>query len=226
MPMGGNFGDLDNDGYLDIYLGTGNPSYASIVPNVMLRNKDGKSFVDITASSGTGELHKGHGVAFADLDNDGDLDILTSIGGAVPGDSHTFRLFENPGNGNDWIVLRLVGVKANRSAIGARIKVTVRNEGRTTRAIYRTVGSQSSFGGSPLRQHIGLGKSAQILKIEIWWPGTPQPQTFTNVDKNQFLEIKEFASEYTKLNYTPYLLGGPKPANSLHPKAALKSNQE
>jgi tetratricopeptide (TPR) repeat protein len=209
MPMGGNFGDVDNDGYPDIYLGTGSPSYGSLLPNVLLRNKEGKSFVDITASSGTGELHKGHGVAMADLDNDGDLDILASIGGAVPGDSHAFRLFENPGNGNDWIVLRLVGVKANRSAIGARIKVTVKNEGKGTRAIYSTVGSQSSFGGSPLRQHIGLGKSAQIQQIEIRWPGNPAPQTFSKVSKNQFIEIKEFATEYTKLDYRPYRLGGP-----------------
>jgi tetratricopeptide (TPR) repeat protein len=208
MPMGGNFGDLDNDGYPDIYLGTGSPSYVSLVPNVLLHNKEGKSFVDITASSGTGELHKGHGVAMADLDNDGNLDILTSIGGAVPGDSHVFRLFENPGNGNDWIVLRLVGVKANRSAIGARIKVTVQNEGQGTRDIYSTVGSQSSFGGSPLRQHIGLGKSAQIRRIEIRWPGNPAPQVFSNVSKDQFIEIKEFATEYTKLNYRPVRLGG------------------
>jgi tetratricopeptide (TPR) repeat protein len=210
MPMGGNFGDLDNDGYPDIYLGTGSPSYGSLLPNVMLHNKEGKSFVDITASSGTGELHKGHGVAMADLDNDGDLDILASIGGAVPGDSHTFRLFKNPGNGNDWIVLRLVGVKANRCAIGARIKVTVSNEGKGTRAIYSTVGSQSSFGGSPLRQHIGLGKSAQIQQIEIRWPGNPAPQAFSKVGKNQFIEIKEFAKEYTKLDYRPYRLGGSK----------------
>src|ERR1700691_4856424 len=154
MPMGGNFGDVDNDGYPDIYLGTGSASYGSLLPNVLLRNKEGKSFVDVTASSGTGELHKGHGVAMGDLDNDGDLDILASIGGAVPGDSHAFRLFENPGNGNDWIVLRLVGVKAKRSAIGARIKETAKNQGKEAPANYATVGSQSSFGGSPLRQHI------------------------------------------------------------------------
>ena len=158
MPMGANFGDVDNDGYLDIYLGTGNPSYASVVPNVLLRNREGKSFVDITASSGTGELHKGHGVAFADIDNDGDEDIITSMGGVTPGDRHAFRLFENPGNGNDWISLRLVGTKANRAAIGAGIKVAVKNAGAGTRSIYRTVGSGGSFGASPLQQHIGLGK--------------------------------------------------------------------
>ena len=210
MTMGANFGDVDNDGYPDMYLGTGNPSYASLLPNVLLRNKDGKSFVDVTASSGTGELHKGHGVAFADIDNDGDEDIITSIGGAIPGDRHAFRLFENPGNGNDWISLKLVGVKANRSAIGARIKVTVKNQAGAARSIYRTVGSGGSFGGSPLQQHIGLGKSAQIVNIEILWPGSRTPQTFSNVGKNQFLEIKEFATEYTKLERPRFRLGGVK----------------
>jgi cytochrome oxidase Cu insertion factor (SCO1/SenC/PrrC family) len=107
MPMGANFGDIDNDGFLDIYLGTENPSFGSLVPNVLLHNKDGKSFVDVTASSGTGELHKGHATAFADIDNDGDEDIVAEIGGAVLGDSHALRLFENPGTGNDWISLKL-----------------------------------------------------------------------------------------------------------------------
>jgi ASPIC and UnbV/FG-GAP-like repeat/PPIC-type PPIASE domain len=210
MPMGANFGDVNNDGYPDIYLGTGSPSYASLVPNVLLLNKEGKSFVDVTASSGTGELHKGHGVTFADIDNDGDEDLITSIGGAVPGDSHAFRLFENPGNGNDWVNLKLVGVKANRAAIGARIKVTVKNDG-AARSIYRTVNSGGSFGSSPLQQHIGLGKAAQIVSIEILWPGGGRtPQTFSNVGKNQFLEIKEFAKEYTKLERTPVRLGGAK----------------
>ncbi len=208
MPMGSNFGDIDNDGFLDIYLGTGNPSYGSLVPNVLLRNHDGKYFADVTASSGTGELHKGHAVAFADLDNDGDEDIVAEIGGATLGDSHALRVFQNPGNGNDWISLKLVGVKTNRAAIGVRIKVTVENKGQGTRSIYRTVGSGGSFGASPLLQHIGLGKDARILEIEIWWPASNTRQHYSNVNKNQFLEIKEFAQDYARLNRPPYRLGG------------------
>jgi cytochrome oxidase Cu insertion factor (SCO1/SenC/PrrC family)/tetratricopeptide (TPR) repeat protein len=203
MPMGANFGDVDNDGYLDIYFGTGDPSYSSLLPNVLLHNKEGKRFVDITASSGTGELHKGHGVAFADIDNDGDEDILTVIGGATPGDSHAFRLFENPGHGNDWISVKLVGTKANRSAIGAKIKVAL----KSGRAIYRTVGSGGSFGASPLEQHIGLGKSAAITSLEVTWPGGAR-QRFTDVAANQAIEIKQDASEYRKLERHPVKLGG------------------
>jgi hypothetical protein len=210
MPMGANFGDIDNDGFLDMYLGTGNPSYASLVPNVLLHNRGGKSFADVTATSGTGEWHKGHAVAFADLDNDGDEDIVTVIGGAIPGDSHAFRLFENPGNSNSWINLKLVGVKTNRAAIGARIKVTVENQGKATRSVYRTVGSGGSFGASPLQQHIGLGPAARIVDLEIWWPTSNTRQYFSGVDTNQFLEIKEFAGDYTKLRKQQYRLGGAK----------------
>ena len=207
MPMGANFGDVDNDGYPDIYFGTGELSYASLLPNVLLHNKGGKKFVDITASSGTGELHKGHGVAFADVDNDGDEDLLEVIGGGVPGDLHAFRLFENPGHGNDWISVRLVGVKANRPGIGAKIKVTVKN-GTETRAVYRTVGSGGSFGASPLEQHMGLGKSAEIVGLEIQWPGDAQPQRFASVPKNQAIEIRQFASDYRVIKRPRFKLGG------------------
>jgi tetratricopeptide (TPR) repeat protein len=210
MAMGANFGDIDNDGYLDIYLGTGSPSYASLLPNVLLRNHEGKFFVDITASSGTGELHKGHAVAFADLGNNGVVDLLESVGGVSPGDSHAFRVFRNPGNENDWLNVKLVGVRTNKAAIGARVKVTVENPGGEKRSIYRTVGSGGSFGASPLAQHIGLGKSARITELEVWWPTSNTRQAFTQVDENQFIEVTEFAKDYKRLVRPAFALGSVK----------------
>ncbi|HEX7795760.1 MAG TPA: FG-GAP-like repeat-containing protein [Vicinamibacterales bacterium] len=210
MPMGSNFGDLDNDGFLDIYLGMGTPSYASVAPHVLLRNKGGRSFVDVTASSGTGELHKGHGIAFVDLDNDGDEDIVAEIGGATPADSHAMRVFENPGHGNDWISLKLIGVKSNKAAIGARITVTVAEAGGGTRSVHRWVTSGGSFGASPLEQHVGLGKAATIKDIEIWWPTSNTRQHFANVGKNQVIEITELSNQYRKIERPVVRLGGTK----------------
>ena len=199
--------DLDNDGFLDFYLGTGSPSYAVLVPNVLFRNHDGKSFVDVTASSGTGCLHKGHGVAFADIDNDGDEDIFIQMGGMMPGDRHANLLFRNHGHGNHWISLRLVGVKTNRGAIGARIKLGVQTPGGGRRFIHRLVGSGGSFGGSPLEQHIGLGKAARIETLEIWWPTSDTRQVFRNVGVNQFLEIRESEKTFTAVERPSFSLG-------------------
>jgi tetratricopeptide (TPR) repeat protein len=214
MPMAANFGDVNNDGFLDMYLGMGSPSFASVLPHELLLNKAGKSFVSVTASSGTGELHKGHGIAFADLDRDGDEDIVAEIGGAVPADRHALRLFENPGQGGDWVNIHLVGTKTNRSAIGVRVALTVDSAGddgvRTTRTIYRTVGNGGSFGANPMELHIGLGKSAAIRSLEVWWPVTKERQRFADVGKNQFIEIRESAQNYTKLERRAVRLGGAK----------------
>ena len=208
MPMGANYGDIDNDGFLDIYLGTGNPSFASLLPNVLLRNRGGQTFVDVTASSGTGELHKGHGVAFADLDDDGDEEILEEIGGAAPGDAHMLRLYDNPGHGNDWLNVTLSGRRTNRSAIGARITVTVQDRAGATRAIHRTVGSGGSFGGSPMRQHVGLGRGARSVTLDIWWPVSGTRQRFTGLPVNQSIEVTELAEGYRQVTPRRLPLGG------------------
>ncbi|HEY3177087.1 MAG TPA: CRTAC1 family protein [Candidatus Polarisedimenticolia bacterium] len=198
-PMGANFGDIDNDGYLDIYLGTGDPDYRSLVPNIMLRNDGGKRFQDVTTSGGFGHLQKGHGIAFADFDHDGDEDIYHQLGGFVPGDKFGNVLFMNPGHGGHQLSLKLVGVQSNRAGIGARIKVVVQTP-TGTREIHRAVGSVSSFGGSPLlRQEIGLGDATRIVELLIWWPKSGLRQTLRDVPIDSFVEVTEGSSEIKRL---------------------------
>jgi hypothetical protein len=157
----------------------------------MYRNVDGKRFEDVTFSGGFGHLQKGHGVAFADVDDDGDQDVFEQMGGAYPGDAYPSVLYQNPGNGSSWIKLRLVGVRSNRSAIGARIEVVVPAEGGGRRSIFRTVGAASSFGGSPFRQEIGLGSARRIFRIKVFWPTSGERQIFRDVGPGRLYEIRE-----------------------------------
>lgn len=197
FAMGANFGDIDNDGFLDMYLGSGNPRYQSLVPNKMFLNLDGEQFADVTTSARVGHLQKGHGVSFADMDNDGDQDIYIEMGGAFPGDAYQNSFFLNPGqNTNNWICLNLEGSDANRAAIGSRIRLTFHENG-TLRRVYRDVNSGGSFGASPLRQEIGIGQAAIIDEIEITWAGSQTVQVFRNVQPNQFIRIKEGTFETT-----------------------------
>jgi hypothetical protein len=190
LTMGANFGDLDNDGFLDIYLGTGDSTYQALLPNRMFRNGEGKRFLDVTTSGGFGHLQKGHAIAFGDLENTGNEDIFEEMGGALPGDTFQSALYHNPGHGNHWITLELEGVITNRAAFGARIDCTITENGRK-RHIYRTVGYGSSFGGNPLRQHIGIGSAATVDKIEVTWPTSRTLQQFQNVKADQTLRLRE-----------------------------------
>jgi hypothetical protein len=206
--MGSNFGDLDNDGYPDFYLGTGYPPYHSVMPNVMYRNREGRGFSDVTYAGGFGHLQKGHGVAFADFDNDGDQDVFQQMGGAYPGDRFGNALYENPGFGNHWITIRLEGVRSNRSAIGARIRAVVAGErGAGRRSIYRHVNSGGSFGGNPLRQTIGLGRAARIERLEILWPATGSTQTFTDLPADRAIHIVEGERAYSTLALRSFTFG-------------------
>ena len=192
LPMGCNFGDLDHDGFLDFYLGTGYPNYDALMPNVMFRNRGGQGFSDVTWDGGFGHLQKGHGIAFADFDHDGDQDIYAQMGGGATGDKFSDALFENPGGDNNWIAIQLVGTRSNRCAIGARIRLVLKEESPPgERSVYRHVNSGGSFGANPLRQTIGIGQADIIDRIEIWWPASGITQQFQNVAANRMIRITE-----------------------------------
>jgi hypothetical protein len=190
LPMGANFGDLDNDGWLDCYLGTGAPQFEALLPNKMFRNAAGRRFQDVTTSGGFGHLQKGHGISFGDLDNDGDQDIFEVIGGALPGDTYQSVLFENPGHGHHWFTLEAVGVQSNRAALGARVRVRIRTpEG--TREIFRTISTGGSFGGSPSRLHVGLGAAQVIEELEVKWPTSGRTDRFRDLRPDRHYRLRE-----------------------------------
>jgi hypothetical protein len=199
--MGSNFADFDNDGYLDLYLGTGGPDLALLIPNRMFKNVVGRRFAEITASAGTGHLQKGHGVACGDWDRDGNIDVFIQMGGFVNGDRYHNVLFQNPGHKNNWLTVKLVGKKTNRAAIGARIKVVT--AGANPLTVHRHVSSGSSFGANPLQQTIGLGKAKEVALLEVRWPTSQTTQVFRGVAVNQAIEVTEFAADYRKLDWKP-----------------------
>jgi len=213
QTMGINFGDLDNDGFLDVYCGTGDPSFSMLIPNRMFRNDGGQRFQEVTTSGGFGQLQKGHAIAFGDINNDGDQDIYSVAGGAVQADHFHHQLFANPGHGNNWLKLKLEGVRTNRVAIGAEISVFALENGKE-RKIYRTVGSGASFGATTYRQEIGLGKSDTIERVEIFWPVTGQTQVLKGLAINQAYHIREGDDQVELMHLKSF--AWPLPANAPH----------
>ena len=202
LPMGSNFGDIDNDGFLDFYLGTGSPPYSYLLPNVLMHNVGGRRFEDVTIASGTGHLQKGHGVSFADWDGDGDLDLFLESGGAVPGDKAHNVLFENPGHGHRWLGLRLAGKRSNRAAIGARVRVSSSGpDGR--RLVHRMIGGGSSFGNNPMATTIGLGRAESIDFVEVIWPDGGSIQRVHGPPLDRAVEIIEGRDSFRLLDRPP-----------------------
>jgi hypothetical protein len=183
--------DLDNDGYPDIFMVTGNvypeverklPQYANKTPRALFRNLGNHTFEELGFEAGPGvaEAHCSRGCAFGDFDNDGDIDILIVNLNEPP------SLLRNDIKGRpNWIKVKLEGVKSNRSAIGARVLV---HYGGKVQA--QAVLSQSSFYScNDSRLHFGLGGSSSA-DIEVYWPNGLHEQ-HKNVSANQLLSLRE-----------------------------------
>jgi len=192
VKWGTGFGDFDNDGWPDLLIANGNFSSLTEVleneakfrePLQLFRNVEGRSFLDVAdaARLNASPLQSRRGTAFGDVDNDGNLDFVVFNVDAPP------SLFLNEShNTNHWVLLRLVGSKSNRMGIGARVSVEA--GGMTQIDEVRGGGSYNS--SNDVRLHFGLGKEADISKLEVRWPSGLH-QEFKNVPANAIYEIDE-----------------------------------
>ena len=127
-------------------------------------------------------------------------------------------MFLNPGHGNHWLKLQLVGVKANRSGIGARLKLVLKQTAGE-RVIYRTMNSGGSFGCNPLRQEIGLGDATAIHSVEIRWPGSGTVQTLSGLKIDTCYRVREDAKKAEPVPLKRFSFPAPGPhAHHHHPE--------
>lgn len=167
--MGAGVADLDNDGFVDFYFGTGDPQLSRLEPNRLFRSNGNGTFSDVTALTPFARPgRKGHGVAFVDLDEDGDLEMYAQLGGHYPGDHAANALYRNlAGSRNHWLAVDLTGAVGNRFAVGAQVVVKA-----GALSVLREVKGGEGFGATnPYRLHFGLGREKRIDAIEVLWPG-------------------------------------------------------
>jgi hypothetical protein len=180
------FIDYDNDGFKDLYSANGdidNLTARAPQHDTIFENRAGKDFSDVSQEMGADFLRIGfqRGSAFADLNNDGFMDIVVTSLNQKP------RILMNSAdNGNHWLLLQLTGRKSNRDAIGAKIKVTTPSGRTLYNHVTVSVGFMSS---SDRRVHFGLG-AEKTADIQLRWPGGAV-QNLTAVSVDQILKIDE-----------------------------------
>jgi hypothetical protein len=191
LSFGGGFFDYDNDGWLDIFIGNGHvyPEIEQISDslykqhNSLFHNETHGKFTEVSAQSGLSALPRraARGVAFADFDNDGYIDVVVANNGDPPTLLHNNRLYKN-----HFVNFKLVGTKSNRDALGARIKITAGDVNQ----IREIVSGGSYLSQSDLRANFGLGDATTISTVDITWPSGAH-QTFQNVPADHFYQITE-----------------------------------
>jgi len=192
------FLDFDNDGWSDILVTNGHV-YAEVGETdiesgyrerkVLYKNLRNGRFADVTMEAGTGVTEKvaGRGCAIGDFNNDGSLDVLVNCVNDVPQLLRCTNTLKN-----NWVKIKTVGVKSNRSGIGARIYCSTPGH----RQMDEVRSGSSYISQSDLRVHFGLGE-AQIADIEIHWPSGVVDK-LTGVKANQVVAVKEGSTEKQK----------------------------
>ena len=192
LGFGLGFLDFDNDGWKDLFLANGHV-YSQIAnrklhityrqPRVLYHNLGDGHFEDVSAKAGAAMQAEnlGRGCAFGDLDNDGDIDIVVNNLDGAPS-----LLRNDGGNRNNWIMIKCIGTRSNRSAIGTRVKVTSRGRSQ----IDEVMSGSSYYSQNDFRLHFGLGKTTKVDSVEIAWPSSLK-ETFKNLATNQLLVVQE-----------------------------------
>jgi hypothetical protein len=186
VGWGTKFFDYDNDGWVDLFVANGHvypqlPSYRQ--PRLLHRNNRDGTFTEVSAEFGAilTEHRASRGVAFGDIDNDGDVDLLIADLDGAP------QLLRNEsGNANNSILIKTVGVKSNRGGIGARVKVVSGDLTQTD----EVRSGDSYISQSDMRLHFGLEKRTKVDSIEVRWP-SGNVDKITGVGVNRIITIKE-----------------------------------
>ncbi|HEX3118407.1 MAG TPA: CRTAC1 family protein [Candidatus Acidoferrum sp.] len=192
LSFGGGFFDYDNDGWLDIFIGNGHvyPEIEKVSTdtlykqhNSLFHNEKNGKFSDATIPGGLTAVppRAARGVAFADFDNDGYVDVLVANNGDPPTLLHNNALHKS-----HFVNFKLIGTKSNRDALGARIKITAGN----TSQVREIAGGGSYLSQSDLRANFGLADAATVSTVEITWPSGAR-QSFQNVPADHFYQITE-----------------------------------
>jgi enediyne biosynthesis protein E4 len=185
------FLDYDNDGKLDLFVVNGHTSQQRQNPRLLVPMRDQlfwnrgptQGFYDVSSVSGDHfqGLHVGRGAAFADYDNDGDIDVFI-----VNHDGSGILLRNDGGNRNRWLKVQLEGTRSNRSAIGARLRLVDRRGVQV-----RQVGAQPSYlSGNSLIEHFGMGDELEADSLIVTWPSGLR-QVFTGIESNQTISLVE-----------------------------------
>jgi hypothetical protein len=189
--------DFDNDGWADIFTVCGNvypeiekvfKEYAYKSPRLVYRNLGNGRFADVSKQSGAAisEPHSSRGAAFGDFDNDGDIDALVMNMNEAPSLLRNDYNTPTKKGENNWLTIKLMGTKSNRSAIGSQVRLKIGG-----RVQLQEVTSQASYySHNDERLHFGLGASAKADQIEIRW-ASGQTEIINNIPANQIITVKE-----------------------------------